>query len=91
MGRRARTYLLLKNMNDREPLLDLARRLAVRLERLSVDSSWARRASGLRGGLLKTIEEVEQGLPGSEERLAPIIQRGFEIIEAAARQIPDKN
>ena len=77
-------------MDDQEPLLDLARRLVARLERLSVDSHWARRASGLRGGLLKTIEEVEQGIPGAEERLQPLIRRGFEILEAAAREIPEK-
>ncbi len=77
-------------MDEQEPLLDLARRLATRLERLSVDSHWARRASGLRGGLLKAIEEAEQGVPGADERLQPLIRRGFEIIEAAAREIPDK-
>jgi hypothetical protein len=76
-------------MAELEPILDLARRLSVRLERLSVDSIWARRASGLRGGLLKAIEEVEQGAPGSAERLMPLIRRGFEIVEAAAHEIPE--
>jgi hypothetical protein len=73
-----------------EDLLDLARRLVSRLERLSVDSIWARRASGLRGGLLKAIEQAEQGLPEARQTLEVHIRRGFEIVEAAAREIPDQ-
>ena len=33
----------------------------MRLERVSVDSYWAHRASGVRGGLLKALEKVEAG------------------------------
>jgi hypothetical protein len=76
-------------MSEAEDQLDLASRLVIRLERLSVDSIWARRASGLRGGLLKAIEQAELGLAGAGPALDLHIRRGFEIVEAAAREIPD--
>ena len=38
--------------------IELLRLLAERLERLSADSLWARRASGLRGNIIKVLEEV---------------------------------
>ncbi len=69
--------------------LELLRRLTARLERLSVDSRWARRASGLRGNLLKVLEAAEAGEPISAARLEPLIQRAFDILRAAAQEIPD--
>ena len=53
--------------DDREHRLQLARLLVQRLERLSADSSWARRASGVRGALLRALEQAERG-PGLDER-----------------------
>jgi hypothetical protein len=41
--------------------VELLRLLAQRLERLSVDSIWARRASGLRGSLIKALDSVDAG------------------------------
>ena len=74
-------------MNDaRVELLSL---LARRLERLSVDSIWARRASGLRGSLIKALEAVENGETLSPEDLDRLIERSFEILRNAAREIPD--
>jgi len=75
------------------PKLAIARQLAGRLERLSVDSIWARRASGMRGSLLKAIERIEnsQNAPLTETELAhldSLLERGFQILESAARQIP---
>ena len=56
--------------------LELLRLLTSRLERLSADSRWARRASGLRGSLLKVLDE-----PGFDEiapeRLNLLIDRSF--------------
>ncbi len=73
-----------------DPLqLELLRRLTARLERLSVDSRWARRASGLRGNLLKVLEAAEAGDEVSPARLEPLIQRAFDILRAAAQEIPD--
>jgi hypothetical protein len=39
--------------------LVLAHQLLVRLERLSADSYWAHRASGLRDSQLKCVEQIE--------------------------------
>jgi len=70
------------------PRLDLLRLLVSRLERLSVDSRWARRASGLRGNIIKVLEEAEQGevIAG---RIDLLIERSFEILKKAASEIPD--
>lgn len=68
--------------------IELLRLLASRLERLSVDSRWARRASGLRGNIVKVLEEAQTGSV-SAERLDLLIGRSFEILRAAAREIPD--
>jgi len=63
--------------------------LATRLERLSVDSIWARRASGLRGSLLKAIEAVETVPKIDNDQLDILIDLSFEILKNAAREIPD--
>jgi len=73
-------------------LLDLAQRLVFILERLSADSTWAHQASGLRGSMLRAIEQVEAASPPgpspeSLDRLNDLIKRGFQIIEAAASEI----
>ncbi len=68
--------------------LDLLRLLISRLERLSVDSRWARRASGLRGNIVKVLEEAETG-EVEPERLDLLINRSFEILRNAAKEIPD--
>jgi hypothetical protein len=60
--------------------------LLMRLERVSVDSYWAHRASGVRGGLLRALEkiEVEQAVDDSE--LKRLIDQGFQILERAAQE-----
>ncbi len=72
--------------NAKEELLRL---LAARLERLSVDSIWARRASGLRGSLIKAIESLDSPEPITPQLLDTLIERSFEILKNAAREIPD--
>jgi len=69
--------------------IELLRLLAERLERLSADSLWARRASGLRGNIVKVLEEIDAGRDVPPERLSPLIQRAFEILKHAAQEIPD--
>lgn len=75
--------------------IEEARLLVSRLERISADSIWARRASGLRGNLLKWIERYDQlrieknGVCWSDqelEKLSFIIESGFKILENAARE-----
>ena len=69
--------------------VELLRMLANRLERLSVDSIWARRASGLRGSLIKALETIDTNQPFPTELLDMLIERSFQILRNAAREIPD--
>ena len=81
-------------MENFNTLIETARLVIARLERLSVDSHWAHRASGLRGNLLRALEQVEAGDPSPEQaaRLQELIDQGFAILTRAAREIhaPDK-
>ena len=69
--------------------LQLLRLLTVRLERLSVDSHWARRASGLRGNIVKVLEEAAAGGTISVARLDLLTDSAFDILRRAAQDIPD--
>lgn len=72
--------------------LALARLLIARLERLSVDSYWAHQASGLRRSLMRCVDELELEARQAEQnhrRLERLIQRGFDILERAARELGD--
>lgn len=69
---------------------ELLRLLVGRLERLSVDSRWARRASGLRGNLLKIIEILEEGGKVPPARLEALIEQAFEVLRRSAQEIPDR-
>jgi hypothetical protein len=80
-----------RKVEDKE--LELVRRLVERLEHLSVDSTYAHRASGLRGSLLRYIERLEGGEQLNSEdqsRLDELTGYGFEIIELAAKEIGAK-
>jgi hypothetical protein len=69
--------------------IEQLRLLSARLERLSADSVWARRASGLRGNIIKVLEEYDSGIYVESSRLSPLIQRAFTILKHAAQEIPD--
>jgi hypothetical protein len=67
-----------------------ARQMLSRLERMSVDSAWARRASGVRGGLLKMFAELEAGLELDTERqvrLNQLADHAYELLVRAAREL----
>jgi hypothetical protein len=68
---------------------ELLRLLARRLERLNVDSLWARRASGTRGNIIKLVAQIEAGEEIDSARLKPLIERAFKVLEHAAQEIPD--
>ncbi len=68
---------------------ELLRMLARRLERLNVDSLWARRASGTRGNIIKLTAEIDAGAEIDPARLRPLIERAFKVLEHAAQEIPD--
>jgi hypothetical protein len=77
------------------PLYDAgtARLLISRLERLSADSLYAHRASGLRGSLLRYIEQVESSVYNqtqvnySQSQIDSMLALGFQILESAAKEI----
>jgi DNA-binding response OmpR family regulator len=81
-------------MNTSEDILPLLEMLIARLERLSADSNWAHRASGLRGSLLRYQEELLTR-HGSELNLTPeevsqleqLMRSGFTMLEKAALEI----
>jgi hypothetical protein len=84
-------------MTPEEQLVTDAQLLVKRLERLSADSLWARRASGCRGALLKALDEAgvldsvepkESTQPLDTERLRFLMQFGYTMLEKAAREIP---
>jgi len=54
-----------------------------------VDSHWARRANGLRGNLVKVIEEADSGIEISSDRLDLLTDSAFDILRRAAQDIPD--
>ncbi len=68
---------------------DMLRMLAARLERLSADSLWARRASGARRSLLKSLELLESGETISTERADQLIRSALELLTRAAQEIPE--
>lgn len=77
-------------MDDDERLYEQARLIVQRLERISVDSIWARRSSGHRGALLHWIERWE-AMEGKIElkaeeraRLNALVAAGFAFLERAA-------
>lgn len=67
--------------NDR-----LIRLLLARLERISVDSYWAHRASGVRGALVKLLAQMETGEPIDPTSLQANLVVGFEILKRAAEE-----
>ena len=66
-------------MNEQRNLIDM---LVARLERLSADSYWAHQASGVRGSLLRFIEN--ERLDSSEVDI--LVEMGFDFLEKAARE-----
>lgn len=73
-------------MADIETDGKLLKILIGRLERISVDSYWAHRASGIRGTLIRLGEQFESGQPVEKAELEKIIQMGFFILEISARE-----
>ena len=64
----------------------IIRLLLPRLERISVDSYWAHRASGVRGALTKILEQMEAGDAINSGLVQSNISIGFEILKEAAEE-----
>ncbi len=77
------TSFFMQFINDE---INLIRLLLARLERVSVDSYWAHRASGIRGGLLRTLEDLEKGTPVGQANIDELISSAFNILTRAARE-----
>ncbi len=75
--------------SDYQRQIELLHLLAARLERLSADSHWARRASGLRGNIIKVLEIAQTGERISQNRLDLLIGSAFDLLRKAAQDIPD--
>ena len=54
-----------------------------------MDSHWARRANGLRGNIVKVLEEADSGQEVSVERVELLTEAAFNILRRAAHDIPD--
>ena len=81
------------NMNDsRQNMSRLQiRALINRLEKISADSPWAHRASGIRAALDRILSRTgPKELRGEENtRLLDLVEQGYTVLEAAAGQIPE--
>ncbi len=64
--------------------------LLARLARISADSPWAYKASGLRGSLMRCLDELEAGTDPAPERLNALLAYGFEILEKVAQAAAPK-
>jgi hypothetical protein len=73
-------------MEFAEPNDKLIRLLLPRLERISVDSYWAHRASGVRGALVKLLTQMEMGETIDPVSLQANLQNGFDILKKAAEE-----
>ncbi len=75
--------------NQADSLIDQTYLLISRLERLSADSIWAHRASGVRGALLKSLTALEEN-PYDTSTLARLeinFTWGYWLLEKAAREL----
>ena len=69
---------------DQDRLLRQARLLVQRLARLSADSAWAHRASGIRASLDKALASEQEA---DLSYLTVLVQKGFDILHRAAREL----
>ena len=66
--------------------LALLNQLLARLEKISADSVWAHRASGVRGALIRMLESIENGKSVSSLELTRLMDMGFYILQKAAEE-----
>lgn len=69
--------------------IKLLKMMADRLERLNVDSKWARRASGTRGSVIRVLDQIQMGKRPSRDEVDLLINRSMDILSEAAKNIPD--
>lgn len=75
---------------DDKLLLLKARVLLDRLERLSADSSFAHRASGIRGAILRQLAAIEgEDIRFDRTKFNQFVEQGYQILTRAAQEIPE--
>ena len=75
-----------------EKTIQLAEVLLFRLEKISADSPWAHQASGVRASIAKILSEKDLKRDRlSTQDLKRLVKLGFEILEKAARDIPEND
>jgi hypothetical protein len=67
-------------------LLSITSLLIERLEHIPADSVWAHRASGVRGSLLKMVENSHSGKSIDPKKWDEFYGLGFHILEQAAKE-----
>ena len=75
--------------NQSAELIKQAWMIVQRLERISVDSLWARRASGYRGALLKWLDQnslLTNITVNDYEQLQQLVNTSFDLLSKAARE-----
>jgi len=72
-------------MMDDESIRTL-RFLLARLERISADSVVAHRASGVRGSMLRVLDQLEKGRQVSGQELKRLIESGYALLRRAAEE-----
>jgi len=65
--------------------LQLIKMLADRLERISADSVWAHRASGLRGAMLRTLDQLQSGNTPDPKPISQLVAIALNILSHAAK------
>jgi hypothetical protein len=60
--------------------------LLSRLERISADSVVAHRASGIRGAMLRMLDQLEKGVPVSGHEMKRLVESGYRLLEKAAAE-----
>ena len=60
--------------------------LTERLERISADSIWSHRASGVRGSLLRLLEEGEKGHLPDPKTVSLVVTTALHILTRAAKR-----
>ena len=69
-----------------DPERELIEMLLDRLERVPVDSTWAHRASGLRGSLLDKLEVARAGKAIGSTSVNQLARQAFWLLEQAAAE-----
>jgi len=72
-------------MSNPQPDVKMIRMLLDRLERIPADSPWAHRASGVRGALIRLLDEVDLGEIADTPALNSNMLAGFQILAEVAR------